>query len=295
MPRLYVLGRDDALDPAEVVDVAMGVDDRAHPALAAVGPVQGERRGGALGGDERVDHDHARLALHESDVGDVIAPYLVDRGHDLEQAVHPVELGDAPQAWVHRVGGVRIHESVAVHVPHGAPALVADDEPWTRRDQPTLGVLEVLVILERQAGGRLGEDSLRVRARGTRLAHSMCPGRRSLVRRCRGVGRVDCLRRAGIVRRLCQAPMTGRSTYGVRMVTRRRVRGLPEPWRRRLAQPLLAGCLPTALRSNGQGRPSVAQPRCDPPPRPARRLAASSGEALRGGVRQPGGDPAGLV
>ena len=53
--------RDDALDAAEVVDVAVRVDDRAHLALAAVGAVQGERGGRALGGDEWVDHDHARL------------------------------------------------------------------------------------------------------------------------------------------------------------------------------------------------------------------------------------------
>ena len=154
-----------------MVDVAVGIDHGAHPALAAMGPYTRVRRPHTRW-TERVDHDHSRLALHESDVGDVIAPHLVDGGHDLEQAVHAVELGHAPQAGMDRVRSVRIHESVAVHVPHGAPALVADDELRARRDQSTPGVLEVLAILEGQAVGRVGEDFARVLACRTRIAHA---------------------------------------------------------------------------------------------------------------------------
>ena len=56
-PRLDLLGRDDAPGAAEVVDVAVGVDQAGDRALAAVLAVEGQRRGGGLGGDQRVDHD----------------------------------------------------------------------------------------------------------------------------------------------------------------------------------------------------------------------------------------------
>ncbi len=76
--------RDHALDAAEVVDVAVAVDDRAHRSLAAMAAVEFERRRGALHRDQRVDHDHAAPALDERDVGEVIAAHLVDARHDLE-------------------------------------------------------------------------------------------------------------------------------------------------------------------------------------------------------------------
>ena len=57
--RLDLLGGDDALGAAEVVDVAVGVDQPGDRALAAVLAVEGERRGRGLGRDQRVDDDDA--------------------------------------------------------------------------------------------------------------------------------------------------------------------------------------------------------------------------------------------
>ena len=97
--RVHVrLGRD-ALDAAEVVDVAVRVDDAHDRPLAAVPPVQreGGRRG--LRADERVDDQDAGLALDERDVREVQAPDLVDAGHDLEQAVHGDEDATGARGW----------------------------------------------------------------------------------------------------------------------------------------------------------------------------------------------------
>ena len=109
------LGRDDrdlarvdvglrrhAEHAAEVVDVAVGVDDGDDRPVAAVRAVQRQRRGGGLGGDQRVDDDDAGVALDEADVGQVEAAHLVDA---LDHLVEPL-LGDQrrlpPQAGVHR-------------------------------------------------------------------------------------------------------------------------------------------------------------------------------------------------
>ncbi len=78
---------DDAARAAEVVDVAVGVDQRRDGPLAAMAAVERERRGGGLGGDQRVDHDHAALALDERHVRKVQAAHLVDAVGHLEQAM----------------------------------------------------------------------------------------------------------------------------------------------------------------------------------------------------------------
>jgi hypothetical protein len=168
----HVLLGDDPLHAPEMVDVGVGVDDRAHLPLPAAGAVERERRFRALPGDERVDHDHAPLPLHERHVGEVVPPHLVDRGRHLEQPVHPVQPRHPPQAGVHCVGRlvgsgavgrtgravslVGGDERVAVHVPHCPPFPVPQHETGRRGDQPAPCILEVLTVLERQLRHRGG-------------------------------------------------------------------------------------------------------------------------------------------
>ena len=97
-----------ALDPAEVIDVTVGEDDRRHGPVAEVLARQRDRGGGRLPDGERVDDDPARLALDQRHVGDVVAAHLVDAGHDLEQAVLPVQFRLAPEARVHALRARRL-------------------------------------------------------------------------------------------------------------------------------------------------------------------------------------------
>ena len=144
-----------ALDAAEVVDVAVAVDDADHGPLAAVLPVQRERRRSGLRRDEGVDDEHARVALHEGDVGEVEAAHLVDAGDDLEQAVDRVQLRLAPEAGV---GGFRhraLEEgAVGLVVPDDAAVGIVDDARVDPPDEAASGVVEVLGVVEGQLGAQ---------------------------------------------------------------------------------------------------------------------------------------------
>ena len=143
---------DDTLDPAEVVDVAVGVDDGSDGPIATVFPVEGEGRRRRLHGDERVDHDHAGVALDDGHVREVETPHLVDALGHLEQALDAVQPGLAPQARVCGRGTVLLEEPVAVVVPDHPARLVVDD-PWLQcGDEAPSGVFEVLGVVERKVG-----------------------------------------------------------------------------------------------------------------------------------------------
>jgi hypothetical protein len=89
---------DDALGAAEVVDVAVGVDQAGDGAIAALLAVEGQRRCRGLGGDERVDHDDALASLDHVHVGEVEAAQLEEAGGQLEEAGDAAELRLAPEA-----------------------------------------------------------------------------------------------------------------------------------------------------------------------------------------------------
>ena len=99
LPGVDVVLRGHAEDAAEVVDVAVGVDDGDHRPVPAVGAIQRQRGGRGLGGDQRVDDDHAGVALDEGDVRQVQAANLVDALDDLVEAL----LGEQPDCR-HRLG-----------------------------------------------------------------------------------------------------------------------------------------------------------------------------------------------
>ena len=110
-----VLGRDDrdlaGIDvrlrrhpehASEVVDVAVGVDDRDHLAVAAMRAIQRQGGGRGLGGDQRIDHDDPGVTLDEADVGQIEAADLVDALDHLVEALLGAQLALPPQARVHR-------------------------------------------------------------------------------------------------------------------------------------------------------------------------------------------------
>ena len=113
--------RYDAADAAEVVDVGVRVDDRGDRPVAAVRPVERERGGGGLLRDQRVDHDHALVALDQRHVRQVEAAHLVDAVGHLVQALLGAQLALAPQARVGRVRAVPVEEGVGVVVPDHLP------------------------------------------------------------------------------------------------------------------------------------------------------------------------------
>ncbi len=151
--RLDVVVADDPLHPAEVVDVRVRVDHRHHGPRAAMLLVQ--REGGCSGllADQRVDHDHAGLALDDAHHRQVEAAQLVDARHHLEQAVADQELSLAPQARMGGVGRRFAQELVRVHVPHDPPVGGGDLAGRRPGDEAALGVVEVLRVVERVPGG----------------------------------------------------------------------------------------------------------------------------------------------
>ena len=139
---------DHAEHASEVVDVGVGVDDRRHRPLAAVGPVEREGRRRRLLGDEGIDDDDAVIALDEGHVREVEAAHLVDALGHLVEAVAGVELPLAPQARVGRFGAGPLQEGPAVHVPDPAPVGVTDRHGLDAGDEAPIGVLEIGPVVE---------------------------------------------------------------------------------------------------------------------------------------------------
>ncbi len=143
-PRLDLLLGDDALGAAEVVDVAVGVDQAGDRAIAAVLAVEGEGRGGGLGGDQRVDHDDPLMALDHVHVGEVEAAQLVEARRQLEEAGDAAELALSPEARVGGVGRLGLEEVVALQLPDRAAIRVLDPGWVEGGDETAARCLEVV-------------------------------------------------------------------------------------------------------------------------------------------------------
>ncbi len=65
-------------------------------------PVEGQRRGGGLGGDQRIGDDHALFALDQVHVREVEAAHLVEARRHLEEPVDAEQLRLPPEARVRR-------------------------------------------------------------------------------------------------------------------------------------------------------------------------------------------------
>jgi hypothetical protein len=141
---------------AEVVDVAVGVDNGADGPISPVRPVHGQRRRCGLGGDQRVDHDDAGVALDEADVGKVETANLVDALDHLVETLLGGQRGLAPQARVHRRRCVPAEEVIDVVVPHHPSVGGRDDAGCQRVDEAAVGVGEVTGVVEGQIIQMLG-------------------------------------------------------------------------------------------------------------------------------------------
>ncbi len=164
-----LLDADHALDAAEVVDVAVRVQDAGDGALPAVAAVQRERGGRGLRRDERVDDQDAALTLDHGHVRQVEPAHLVDPRDHLEQPVPPGQPALAPQA---RMGGGRtvgVQEPVRVQIPHHTAVRVPDLVLFGRSHESAALVLRIAGVVEREAPQRgivgLRDDGLGVPGR----------------------------------------------------------------------------------------------------------------------------------
>ncbi len=87
LARVHVGLVGDAEDAAEMVCVAVGIDDCGDGPISAVFAVERQRRGGGFGRDQRVDHDDAGIALDEADVRQVETANLIDAFDHLVEAL----------------------------------------------------------------------------------------------------------------------------------------------------------------------------------------------------------------
>ena len=155
-----------------MIRVRVGVDHRPHRPLTPMLGVQREGGRRALPGDERVDHDHARLALHHRHQRDVEPAELVDAGDDLEEAVLDQQLPLPPEARVDGLGWLRpAHERVGVQVPHD-PAVLREDLPLlgAGHESPPR-ILEVPAVLDGQPRDHLLDGAPCGRGHRPALAH----------------------------------------------------------------------------------------------------------------------------
>jgi len=126
----------------------MGVDHARHRPVPAVLAVQRDAGRGGLGRDQRVDDDHAGVALDDRHVREVHPADLVDPAGHLEQAVLGAQLCLPPQARVHRVRALAVQVGISLQVPHH-PAIGRSHHAWIQRIDPAaLGILEILPVLE---------------------------------------------------------------------------------------------------------------------------------------------------
>ena len=143
----------NAAHAAVMVDMAVAVDHRVDRALAQmladqiIGCLRGFRR------NQRIEYDPSALRFNEGDVGQIVAPDLIDALGDLEQAVEHAQLGIAPQARVDRVRRRLVEADirlVSFQIPDDIAFGIPDGQGFRGGDEAFLGVLEVLAVTERQ-------------------------------------------------------------------------------------------------------------------------------------------------
>ncbi|MNI27713.1 hypothetical protein D3C73_814620 [compost metagenome] len=146
-----------------MVNVAVAVDHGQHRALALFLVDEGQ---GCLGGvwrNEGVEDDPALVALDEGDVGEIETTDLIDAVGDLVQAVLHGKLGVAPQTGVDGIGGCLVQAYVGLvllQIPDNVALVILDGQGVRFGDEAPLGIGEVLLVVERQAGldGLVGPD-----------------------------------------------------------------------------------------------------------------------------------------
>ncbi len=150
LSRVHVGLGGDAEHPTEMIDMAVGVDDRDHGAVgSAVGAIQVQRGGGHLGGHQRVDDDQPSVTLNEADIGDIESADLIDARHHLVEALFRGQLGLPPQAGMHRCRRGTVEKRVRVVVPHHATIGSLDHTRGQRGNESAIGVVEIRCVMQR--------------------------------------------------------------------------------------------------------------------------------------------------
>ena len=142
-----LFGRNHAQHAAEMIDVAVRVDDRAHRAVAEVLAGKGHRGGGGFARGQRIHDDPAGLAFDQRQIGDVEAAQLPDAVRHLEQAGVVVEPRLTPEAGVDRGGCFAVDEIEGGEIPDHLAGRITDH---ARRcgDETAHGVVEGLPVIE---------------------------------------------------------------------------------------------------------------------------------------------------
>ena len=151
----HLIGADDAAHAAEVIDVAVRIDDRDHRLVRPVLQVQFHCRLGDLGRDERVDHDKAGVALDDRHVRYVEAAELVHAIRHAVQAVGHVDAGVAPQPRMDAVGRQFAFEKLVTLERPYQPAVGARDQLVAQRfDKAAPRIFKRLPIRKRHLCNR---------------------------------------------------------------------------------------------------------------------------------------------
>jgi hypothetical protein len=143
LARIHLGLCSDAKHTTEMVDVAVRIDDRDNRPITPADAIQLQRRGGHLGGHQRIDHDEAGVPLDEADVREVQSAYLIDARHDFVQALFGGQLALPPQTGIHRCRCVTGEERILVVVPHHSPVGGLDDAWRQCPDESPVGVGEI--------------------------------------------------------------------------------------------------------------------------------------------------------
>ncbi len=139
-----VVGADNAAHAAEMVDVAVRVDDGAHREVTNVTTRERQRGGGGFAAGQRIDEKKARIADDNGEVRHIEAAHLIDAVGDLKEARAREQAGMTPEAGVHRFRRLALQEIVGGKIPDDAAIGGANLRGGRAGDEAARG--EVLVF-----------------------------------------------------------------------------------------------------------------------------------------------------
>ena len=135
---------------AEMVGVRVRNDDGLDRIFAQIFLYQLHCRLTAFHAHQCVEDDPACVTLDNSEVGHVVAPYLIDALADFKKSVDMIVLRVFPQAGVHAVGSlfVIVQKSIGFLTPEDVSLLILQFQCFRRIDQAACCELIFLFIVE---------------------------------------------------------------------------------------------------------------------------------------------------
>ena len=111
-----------------------------------------QRRLGAFRGHQRVKDNPAGVTLDEGDIGQIIAPHLIDAVAYLKQTVDVVKLGVSPQTGVGCGGRIAVQEIIGLLAPNQFTLRIPDFQSFRAGNQAAGGVVKFRFVLKVQQG-----------------------------------------------------------------------------------------------------------------------------------------------